>query len=91
MQPVAGSHGTRLKVSAWPAPLQFLPWAWTEHGVLHVDAGYDEAIIGSTSRDALWLLSRQPRLAAQSRQALVQLARDRGFDIERLRFIEAAP
>jgi apolipoprotein D and lipocalin family protein len=89
VQPVAGSQGARLKVSAWPAPLQFLPWAWTEHGVLHVDEGYDEAVIGSTSRDSLWLLSRRPQLTAERRLALTQLARDRGFDIERLRFSEA--
>ena len=57
----------------------------------YADAGYDEAVIGSTSRDALWLLSRRPRLAPERRQALVQLARDRGFDVERLRFSEAAP
>jgi apolipoprotein D and lipocalin family protein len=90
VQPVAGSQGTRLKVSAWPAALQCLPWAWTEHGVLHVDEGYDEAVIGSSARDSLWLLSRRPQLSAERRLALTQLARDRGFDVERLRF-SAAP
>ncbi|KQY88870.1 lipocalin family protein [Pelomonas sp. Root1444] len=89
VQAVPGSQGARLKVSAWPAPLQCLPWAWTEHGVLHVDAGYDEAVIGSAERDSLWVLARQPQLAPERRQAVLQIARDQGFDVGRLRFSEA--
>lgn len=80
--------GARLKVSAWPEALQALPWAWTEHAVLHVDAGYDEALIGSEARDALWLWSRQPQLAPERRQALLQLALAQGFAVERVRFSE---
>jgi apolipoprotein D and lipocalin family protein len=54
-----------------------------------VDEGYDEAMIGSSARDSLWLLSRRPQLSAERRLALTQLARDRGFDVERLRFCAA--
>ncbi len=86
LQPVPGSQGTRFRFSHWPVSLQWLPWAWTELRLLHVDAGYDEAVLGSPERDLLWLLSRQPALAAERRLALVQLARDRGFAVERLRF-----
>lgn len=86
VQAVPGSQGARLRVSHWPAVLHSLPWAWSELAVLHVDAGYDEALIGSPSRDLLWLWSRRPQLAADRQQALVQIARDRGFAVERLRF-----
>lgn len=84
------SQGARLRVSHWPALLHSLPWAWSELAVLHVDAGYDEALIGSPSRETLWLWSRSPQLHADRRQALVQIARDRGFAVERLRFSSAA-
>ena len=90
VQPVPGSHGARLRLSAWPAALQWLSWAWTDHAVLHVDEAYDEALIGSPARDSLWLLSRRPQLAHERRQALVQIARDRGFAVDRLRFAPAA-
>lgn len=83
---VPASQGARLRFSHWPEALQFLPWAWIERTVLHVDEGYDEALIGSADRDSLWLLSRRPGLAAERRQALVQIARDRGFAVDRLRF-----
>ncbi|PTT86398.1 hypothetical protein DBR42_13700 [Pelomonas sp. HMWF004] len=87
VQPVPGTQGSRLKLSYWPAALQAWPWAWSEHAVLHVNEAYDEALIGSPSRQSLWLLSRGPQLGAERRQALVQIAHDRGFAVERLRFI----
>lgn len=90
VQVLPDGDGARLKVSAWPEALQGLPWAWTEHAVLHVDAGYDEALIGSEARDALWLWSRQPQLAPERRQALLQRAQAQGFPVERVRFSEAA-
>ena len=86
VEAVAASHGGRLRICELPAALRWLPQAWVEHGVLHVDATYDEALIGSVGRDSLWLLSRQPMLAVERRQALVQLARDRGFAVDKLQF-----
>ena len=86
VEPVAGSHGSRLRINHGPEALRWLPMTWTEHGVLYVDAAYDEALLGSTGRDALWLLSRQPTLAVERRQALVQIARDRGFVVDKLQF-----
>lgn len=87
VQVVPGSHGARLRISHWPEMLHFLPWAWIERAVLHVDEAYDEALIGSADRESLWLLSRRPTLADERRQALVQIARERGFAVDGLRFV----
>jgi len=89
LQAVPGSRGVRFRISHWPQALQGLPWAWSELGLLHVDADYDEALFGSPERDALWLLSRRPALAPVRREALVQIARERGFDVEKLHFVAA--
>ncbi len=86
MQPVPGSHGAQLKTTRWPPWLQLLPMAWQPHWVLHVDDDYSEAVVGSPRRDALWLLSRRPHMSEQRLTALVQLAQDRGFDVQRLHF-----
>jgi apolipoprotein D and lipocalin family protein len=86
LQPVPGSRGTRFRVSHWPQALQWLSWAWSDLALLHVDAGYEEALIGSPERDTLWLLSRTPNLAPERRQALALIARDRGFDVGKLHF-----
>lgn len=90
VQAVPGSQGARLRISRWPEALQFLHWAWSDHAVMHVDEAYEEALIGSPERDSLWLLSRQPVLAQERRQALVQIARDRGFDVQKLRVTQPA-
>jgi len=79
-----GSGGARLRCSLWPVWLRWLPLAWAQHGILHVDATYGEALLGSSDRDHLWLLARRPQLAAQRWHALLQLAHERGFAVERL-------
>lgn len=83
---VAGSGGARLRVSLWPEWLRWLPMAWSDYWILHVDDDYSEALVGSPARDFLWLLARQPGLAPERMQRLVQIAQDRGFAVERLHF-----
>jgi len=83
---VAGSGGGRLRVSLWPQWLRWLPTAWSEYWILHVDDDYSEALVGSPARDFLWLLAREPGLTPERLQRLVQIARDRGFAVEQLHF-----
>lgn len=84
VEAVPGSHGGRLRISEAPAALRWLPMAWTEHGVLHVDAGYQEALLGSVGRDRLWLLARQPTLEPAALRAVVDVARVQGFPTDQL-------
>jgi apolipoprotein D and lipocalin family protein len=85
VQPVPESQGARFRISHWPEALRWLPLAWAEYGVLHVDPAYEEAVIGSVGRDALWLLSRRPGLPQQRREALAGIAADNGFAVDKLR------
>jgi len=89
VQPLPDSHGGRLRISHWPEALRWLPLAWADYGVLHVDSGYEEALIGSTTRDTLWMLSRRPTLEPERRQVMAQIAADRGFAVDRLRLHDA--
>ena len=82
---VAGSAGARLRLSLWPAWLRALPWAWTDHWVLHVGADGRQALVGSPRRDRLLLLSREKQPGAMRVGTLLQQARERGFAVERLR------
>jgi len=84
---VPDSGGARLQVSFLPGWLQWLPGAWSDLWVLHVDAAaadYRVAIAGHPSRRALWLLSRSPQLPPDELQQLVGIARDLGYDTHRL-------
>jgi apolipoprotein D and lipocalin family protein len=85
-QVVPGGAGAKLMLSLWPTWLQALSSAWTDHWILHVDEAYDEALVGSASRDQLFVLSRHPQLPPPRRAALLQRAREQGFRVDRLRF-----
>lgn len=86
VEPLPGSHGARWRVSHWPQALHGLSWAWHELAVLEADDAGEALLLGSPSRDILWLLSRRPELDEARRAATVQIARDQGFEARRLRF-----
>jgi len=88
-QVVPGSGGAKLVLSLWPAWLRWLPLAWNDHWILHLDPARGEALVGSARRYRLFVLSRQPRLAPQRRHALLLLARERGFAVEPLQPVDA--
>jgi apolipoprotein D and lipocalin family protein len=84
-QVVPNSGNAKLKVSFWPSWLRWLPLAWADHWVLHVDDGYRVAMVGHPDRRHLCLLSRQPRIDDAQMGQLIRLAAERGFAIDRLR------
>lgn len=86
-EPVIGSGGSKLKVSLWPEWLRWLPLAWADYWIVHVDADYSEALVGSPSRNLCWLLSRRRHLPIERVQVLIEIARDQGFAVDRLQFV----
>ena len=83
---VPGSAGAKLRVSLWPAAWRWLPLAWADYWILHVDDDYSEALVGDPRRHTLWMLSRRPALPAARLQHLRQLALQQGYPVERLQF-----
>lgn len=84
---VPGSGGARLKVSLLPRWLRWLPGAWADHWILHVDPGYTMALVGSPGRQCLRVLARQRSLSALQLQGLVDIGREQGFAVERLQIV----
>lgn len=82
---VPGGGGARLKLSFLPRALRWLPGAWADYWILHVDIGYTEALVGDPQRRCLWVLSRIPSLAPERLEALLARARAQGYDLSRLR------
>jgi apolipoprotein D and lipocalin family protein len=83
---VPGSGNARLRVSLWPRALRWLPIAWADYWILHVDPDYGAALVGHPNRRFLWILSRRPRLADARLQALIGMAAERGYAVDRLKF-----
>jgi apolipoprotein D and lipocalin family protein len=74
----------QLEVAFAPAWLRWWPGSWADYWVMSVDADYQVALVGTPDRDGLWLLSRQPQIAAPVWEALTSLAQSEGFDTSRL-------
>jgi apolipoprotein D and lipocalin family protein len=78
------SGNAKLELSLWPAWLRWLPLAWSDYWVLHVDPAYQIALVGHPDRRHLWLLSRRQRIDAPQLGALVRFAAEQGFPTDRL-------
>ncbi len=58
------------------------------HIVFAIDDDYQHALISGPSHDQLWLLSRTPQIRPSVRAALLEQARDAGFDTDRLLWVD---
>ncbi len=52
--------------------------------IIALDKDYQTVVIGEPSREYLWILARQPQLPDDQYQALVQLAKNKGFPVNQL-------
>jgi apolipoprotein D and lipocalin family protein len=86
-QVVAGSGRAKLRLSLLPPWLRWLPVAWADHWVLHLDTGYNVALIGDPGRRYLSIMARQPQIAATALESLIALAAEAGYPTQRLRII----
>jgi apolipoprotein D and lipocalin family protein len=77
-----------VRFSTWFGPLIPVPKEGN-YWVLHVDDGYQEAIVGTPDRKYLWLLARTATIPEQRYAGLVAKAEALGFDVSRL--IKAPP
>jgi apolipoprotein D and lipocalin family protein len=82
---VAGSGNARLRISLWPAFLRWLPLAWVDFCIIHVDPTYRTALVGHPNRRFCWLLSRERTISPADEAQLLHIAAAQGFNVQRLR------
>jgi apolipoprotein D and lipocalin family protein len=82
----AGKSGNPavLQVRFAPAILSFLPQVWGDYWILALGPDYTWAVVGTPSREFLWILSRTPAMSAASYAQALEVARGNGFDASRL-------
>lgn len=85
---VPRSGNAKLKVTFAPRWLHGLPLVWADYWVLHVDEAYQIALVGQPSRRHLWVLSRRERIPRERLAALMQLAAELDFPVERLQIVQ---
>ncbi|MFR9649051.1 MAG: lipocalin family protein [Rikenellaceae bacterium] len=69
------SQSGALKVS-------FFLWFYSDYLVLEVGNDYSWALVGSSSDDMLWILSRESSLPAQTLEYIISLAQERGYQTD---------
>jgi len=73
----------QLELTHAPAWLRWWPGVWRDQWVMHLDDGYEVALVGTPDRDGLWLLSRTPQLPEAMIESMQALAQRHGFDTSR--------
>jgi apolipoprotein D and lipocalin family protein len=74
----------KLKVRFAPAWLSALPAVWGNYWIIGLAPDYSWAIVGDPGRDYLWILARSSHLDDASVAAARAVARENGYDVERL-------
>lgn len=72
-----------LQVRFAPAWLSFLP-VWGDYWVIDLAPDYTTAVVGTPSRDYLWILSRTSHVDLPTWARLVEAARRQGYDVNRI-------
>ena len=80
-QPSPKEHPGQLKVS-------FFLWFYSDYYILELDKDYQYALVGSSSSDYLWILSRTPQMPQVVLDNLLQKIVLRGYDLSKLIFVE---
>jgi apolipoprotein D and lipocalin family protein len=66
----------------------FFLFFFADYYILELDKEYQWALIGSSSDKYLWILSRTPKLDPDTMELILNLARDRGYDTDKLIMVE---
>lgn len=80
-QPYPDKHPGQLKVS-------FFLWFYADYYILDLDKDYRYALVGSSSSDYLWILSRTPQMPESELDAILKKIVLRGYDLSKLIFVE---
>ncbi len=73
-----------------PASLKvsFFLFFYGDYFVMELDPDYQWAMIGSSSPDFFWILSRTPKMDPDVYEMLLANARERGYDLGKLQIVE---
>lgn len=61
---------------------------YSDYNILELDEAYSWALIGSRTSDYLWILSRTPHLPDSVLDHLLHRAEERGYETDRLIFVD---
>lgn len=80
----------KAKTTNTPAVLRvsFFGPFYSDYRVMMLDANYQWALVGSSSADYLWILSRTPQLPKETLNKILAEAKRRGYDTSKLIWVK---
>jgi apolipoprotein D and lipocalin family protein len=66
--------------------VSFFPLVWGDYWVIDLDPEYRYAVVGSPTRDYLWILSRTPTMDAATLEGIQRRLVEQHYDVQRLKF-----
>jgi lipocalin len=87
---VADGKARQPDPKANPAHLEvsFFLFFYSPYNVMMIDEDYQVALVGSSSPNYLWILSRTPAMDTDVLNAVLEEASDRGYDISKLIWVD---
>ena len=79
-----GGNSAALQVRFAPAILSFLPKVWGDYWILAIGPDYTWSVVGTPSREYLWILSRTPGMSTSGYAQAIEIAKGNGFDAAQL-------
>jgi len=72
-----------------PGKLQvaFFLWFWGDYWILELDKDYQYVLVGSSTPNYLWIMSRAPQLDDKIYNELMNTAHDLGYDVSKLEMV----
>lgn len=61
---------------------------YSDYRVLMIDKDYQYVLVGGNSPKYLWILSRTPEISNDVLQKIIGVAKEKGYDTEKLIFVE---
>lgn len=81
---IGNASSPQLQVRFAPAWLSIISAVWGDYWVIALDDNYQWAAVSEPGRDYLWILSRTPRMDAQTYANLLLRLASLGLDVQKL-------
>lgn len=59
---------------------------YANYNILELDENYQWALVGGSGKKYLWILSRTPQMDAETLNKIINLAKERNYDVSKLLF-----
>lgn len=81
---IGNASSPKLQVRFAPQWLSIIPAVWGDYWVIALDDNYQWVAVSEPGRDYLWILSRTPRMDAQTYANLLLRLASLGLDVQKL-------